>query len=214
MYTARAATYKSIKRMSNDRVMLHIQKETLREQALKHRERIDISGHDEDPDKAARIFMDVIRPQQDQIIALYWPKGREFDPSPIMALLAAKNIQTALPVVIAGQKELGFVCWQEGAPLEEGAFGILQPPVSEKTAWVDPDILIVPLLAFDRKGARLGYGGGYYDATLRYLRTKKDIVAVGVGYARQAVLFNLPQEPHDERLDWVITPQEAHRCKA
>src|SRR6185503_17417551 len=99
--------------------------------------------------------------------------------------------------------------WKDGDPLAEGAFGIMQPS-TDAPKWVDPDIVVVPLLAFDRRGYRLGYGSGYYDVTLAALRAKKKIVAVGLGYGQQAVLFNLPSEPHDEKLDWVITPQKAH----
>ena len=72
---------------------------------------------------------------------------------------------------------------------------------------VEPDILIVPMLAFDRKGIRLGQGGGYYDATLETLRNKKTIQAIGVAYASQAVLFTLPAEAHDQKMDYILTPQ-------
>ena len=69
----------------------------------------------------------------------------------------------------------------------------------------------MPLLAFDRRGHRLGYGEGYYDATLADLRARKKVIAVGLAYAQQAILFNLPAEDHDQPLDWIITPQIAQR---
>ena len=72
----------------------------------------------------------------------------------------------------------------------------------------------MPMLAFDRPGNRLGHGGGYYDTTLRALREKKKITAVGVAYAQQAVLFSLPVEDHDEKLDWIITEQNTHRFES
>ena len=86
---------------------------------------------------------------------------------------------------------------------------MLEPVVHEGTQWLEPDVVIVPLLAFDRRGYRLGQGGGYYDATLADLRAKKNIIAVGLAYAQQACLFNLPVEEHDQKLDWVVTPQGA-----
>ena len=73
-----------------------------------------------------------------------------------------------------------------------------------------PDILLIPFLSFDRYGYRLGQGGGYYDATLAHLREEKDILAIGMGYAQQAVLFKLPAEDHDQKMDMVITPQNVH----
>jgi len=84
-------------------------------------------------------------------------------------------------------------------------------PVSEN--YIDPDILLIPLLAFDQRGARLGYGKGHYDATLAELKKRKQITAIGIGYAQQAVLFKLPSEDHDEELDMVITPQFVKRFR-
>lgn len=180
-------------------------KETLRIEARKHRARLDPAV--ETPEAAAELFFQSIKPQPGQVVAAYWPKGREFDPSPIIERLLADGITCALPVCRPDSLELGFARWNETIELKEGAFGIMEPAVHD---WVEPDIVIVPLLAFDRQGYRLGQGGGYYDATLAALRAKKDIVAVGVAYAQQAVLLKLPSEPHDQKLDWVITPQGTH----
>jgi len=83
-------------------------------------------------------------------------------------------------------------------------------PALEAAEYITPEILIVPLLAFDRKGNRLGYGGGYYDATLEHLRKDGNVIAAGFAYSQQAVLFNLPSEAHDQKLDWVITPQKIY----
>ena len=183
-------------------------KEALRHEAIRHRDRIDPGS--ENYDSASALFFEHIHPAGGQVIGLYWAKGREFNPDAIMERLLQEGYRCALPVVRKGSKELGFALWKDGDPLAEGPFGLQQPVVSEKTVWADPDIVAVPLLAFDRRGHRLGYGSGYYDVTLKTLRAKKKIVAVGLGYGQQAVLFNLPCEPHDEKLDWVITPQKAH----
>ncbi len=184
-------------------------KDTLRYEALKHRDRIQVFGN-EDPEAACALFFNMVKPQPGRAVALYWPKDREFDPRAILERLLKEGFACALPVMKKGEKLLGFARWRDGDPLEAGPFGIQQPALDGKTEWLEPDIVIVPLLAFDRKGYRLGYGSGYYDATLRALRQKKEIIAVGVGFAQQAVLFNLPVEDHDEKLDWVITPQKAH----
>lgn len=179
-------------------------KSVLREEARRHLVRMDI--REEDPEEAAAHFFKEIAPDKDKVVAAYWPKGREFDTSPFLEpLLQAGNV-CALPVVQKGSLNLKFARWDEGVELKKGPFDILQPDSEE---WVDPNVLIVPMLAFDRKGYRLGHGGGYYDTTLEYLRGKKDILAVGVAYAQQACLFNLPIEEHDQRLDWIITPQGA-----
>ena len=92
----------------------------------------------------------------------------------------------------------------KGVELISGPHGIAQPSGTEV---LSPDIVIVPLLAFDQRGNRLGQGGGYYDSTLAALRGEKEITAVGVAYASQACLFNLPTEGHDEPLDMVVSEQ-------
>jgi len=189
--------------------MTETSKESLRFEAIRHRERIHVFSN-EDPEAVCALFFDAIKPQKGQKMALYWPKDKEFDPGPVMERLLREGFVCALPVIKKGEKELSFARWKDGDPLVSGPFDVQQPAVDEGTEWVEPDIVVVPLLAFDRKGYRLGYGGGYYDATLRTLRQKKKIVAVGVGFAQQAVIFNLPVEEHDEKLDWVITPQKSH----
>jgi 5-formyltetrahydrofolate cyclo-ligase len=183
-------------------------KESLRHEAIRHRDRIDPGS--ENFDSATALFFEHINPVKGQAIGLYWAKGREFNTDAIMERLLKDKFECALPVMRDGTKELGFALWKDGDALAEGPFDIKQPVIDVKTKWIDPDIVVVPLLAFDRRGYRLGYGSGYYDVTLRALRNKKKIIAVGLGYGQQAVLFNLPSESHDEKLDWVITPQKAH----
>lgn len=182
-------------------------KETLREQALLYRSRNDFTS--ENPEDSIMLFMNNVRPIQGQVIAAYWPKEREFDVRYIIDHILKAGYACALPIVQKDSKILKFALWNSKTPLQKGPFGVMQPTVDEKTSYADPDILLIPFLAFDRKGYRLGYGGGYYDATLADLRKKKTITAVGVGYAQQACLFPLPTEPFDEKLDWVITPQQA-----
>lgn len=183
-------------------------KETLREQARKHRDMIDPGT--EDPDDIIPLFFDKIAPEQNKIIALYWPKGREFDPRGLLEDLLHKGFTCALPVVEKDKRVLKFARWDETIPLIEGPYGLMQPQAEEADCWVRPDIVCVPFLAFDRRGYRLGYGGGYYDATIAALEEEGDLVTVGLGYGQQGVIFNLPTEDHDKPLNWIITPRGAH----
>ncbi len=180
-------------------------KDTLRLEARRHRVRMDI--RDEDTDAVCKLFFDTIKPAKGSVIAAYWPMGKELSTHPILERLLAEDYICALPVTRTDAHGLKFARWDESIQLKKGPHGAMEP---ESTDWVEPDIVIVPLLAFDRRGFRLGQGGGHYDATLRDLRSRKEILAVGLAYAQQACLFNLPIEDHDEKLDWVITPQEAH----
>lgn len=164
----------------------------------------------EDIEAAADLFFKSVQPTKGQIIGAYCAKGREFDPYPIVERLLNEDFACALPVVQEGSLELRFAEMNKDTQLIKGAFGVLHPALNDKTRWLEPDIVIVPLLAFDRRGYRLGQGGGYYDTTLQALRSRKKITAVGVAYSQQACLFNLPIDSHDEKLDWVITPQGVH----
>jgi 5-formyltetrahydrofolate cyclo-ligase len=190
--------------------MSNNEKAAIRREALIHRARIS-NFNNEDTDLINKLFFDVINPNQSKIIGFYWPVKKEIDPTAIVETFIAKGGQCALPVIQEDSRILKFALWQNYTAMIKGPMGIMQPVIDDNTRWVSPDILLVPLLAFDRKGHRLGYGGGYYDATIRALREVKDVLAVGIGYAQQAVIFNLPAEEHDQRLDWVITPHEA-RC--
>ena len=184
------------------------QKDMLRQEALRHRKRIDPSS--EDPDRLTDLFFEKIQPENNQIVATYWPLRHEFDPSSLTVRLMEEGVTCVLPVVKQDTRVLYFYEWDGKTPLKKGQFDIMQPDIKNNINPVAPDIVLVPFLAFDRKGNRIGYGGGYYDATLAALRAEKEITAVGIGYAQQAVLFNLPTEPHDQKLDWIITPQAAH----
>lgn len=188
------------------------QKHIYRIEAKRHRERIDI--REENIDHAIENFFKAVKPKETDIVACYWPMRAEFDTAELLYTLKDKGIACCLPVIQKDMKELSFALWEEGVEMEEGEFGTVHPKVESEAHYVEPDIIIVPLLAFDRKGHRLGYGGGYYDATLKSLRIKKNVVSVGWAYAQQAVLFNLPAEDHDEVLDYVITPKDVHTFKS
>jgi 5-formyltetrahydrofolate cyclo-ligase len=137
------------------------------------------------------------------VVSAYYPMAGEIWPLRLMAALKAKGHALALPVMQGKADPLLFRAWSPGDELIAGVWGIRQPAPSQPA--VLPDILLVPLLAFDRTGYRLGYGGGYFDRTLRDLRQRKPILAVGLGLDELEV-DAVPHLDYDERLDWILTP--------
>jgi 5-formyltetrahydrofolate cyclo-ligase len=133
------------------------------------------------------------------------PFGSEINPVPLMRRLADQGALLALPVVVGRGRPLVMRAWVFGEPLGKGVWGIREPP--PEAAEVDPDILLVPLAAFDRAGHRIGFGAGYYDLTLTGLRSRKSIVAVGLAYAAQEIPA-VPATAGDARLDLVLTERE------
>ncbi|UYN93501.1 MAG: 5-formyltetrahydrofolate cyclo-ligase [Enhydrobacter sp.] len=139
-------------------------------------------------------------------VAGFWPMREEIDVRPLMIELINEGCELALPVVREKGQPLSFRVWRPGDSLEAGLFGTLQP--TARRAIVQPDALLVPLLACDRQGWRLGYGGGFYDRTLVHLRARRALTAVGVGFDAQ-FLPEVPHEPDDQRLDWLLTDRRA-----
>lgn len=132
----------------------------------------------------------------------YAPAGAEMDPGPVLRRLAAGGARIALPVAVRAEAPLVFRLWREGDPLAPDAAGV--PAPTEAAEAVRPDLVLTPLLAFDRAGRRLGQGGGYYDRTLAALRAEAPVFALGLGYAVQEVEA-VPAGPADQRLDAVLT---------
>ncbi len=136
------------------------------------------------------------------VIAGYWPFRTEIDPRPLMMALHALGHRVVLPVVVRKAAPLQFRLWGPGAPLVKAGLGGLVPDVGAPA--LEPDLLLVPLLAFDDTGFRLGYGGGFYDRTLEELRGLKPVRAVGIAYEAQRVPA-VPREVTDQRLDAMLT---------
>ena len=136
------------------------------------------------------------------VVAGYSPIRSEFDPTPLMQALAAKGARLALPVITQRGQSLRFRVWHEGDRLLPGSLGILEP--SPAAAEVVPDIVLVPLAAFDRIGHRIGYGAGHYDRTLAHLHKSKGFAAIGLAFAAQQVKA-VPALAHDVALDYVLT---------
>jgi 5-formyltetrahydrofolate cyclo-ligase len=132
------------------------------------------------------------------------PMRTEIDPLPAMA---AHLGPVGVPVIMAAATPLRFREWSPGCAMMEGAFKALIPVDG---AWVTPQVLIVPLLAFDARGYRLGYGGGFYDRTLQGLRAAGPVVAIGFAFSAQEVA-EVPIDDTDQRLDMIITENGARR---
>jgi 5-formyltetrahydrofolate cyclo-ligase len=139
------------------------------------------------------------------IVSGFMPMRSEVNPLPLMKKLADAGAQLALPVTGPRGQALVMRAWTWGEPLAAGVWGIREPRPEAQP--LDPDILLVPLLAFDRAGARLGYGGGYYDLTLTQLRSHKPVIAVGISYAIQEI-ERVPTTARDAMLDLVLTERE------
>jgi 5-formyltetrahydrofolate cyclo-ligase len=134
----------------------------------------------------------------------------EIDTGPLLRALAQSGFQLALPVMQGKGAPLLFRAWAPGDAMGEAQWGIAEP-LPDKRA-LEPDVVLVPLLAFDAHGYRLGYGGGFYDRSLSRLRKLKPVVAVGVAYDELKV-DAVPHLDYDERLDWVLTPSGPLRCQ-
>jgi 5-formyltetrahydrofolate cyclo-ligase len=156
---------------------------------------------------AARFLAEVpLRPEA--VVGGYWPVGDEMDVRPLLQALHGEGMALALPTVTSRGTPLTFRAWRPGDVMTPGAHDIPAPLADAPPAI--PDLLIVPLLAFDRRGWRLGYGAGYYDRTLEaFAAAGRAVTAVGVAYAAQ----ELPQVPHDDgdrRLDAVVTDKATY----
>ena len=136
------------------------------------------------------------------VVAGYSPIRSEIDPLPLMQKLAAQGARLALPAVAARGQSLIFRAWSPNDRLMLGALGIPEP--SPAAAEVLPDIMLVPLAAFDQLGHRIGYGAGHFDFTFAHLRKIKPIVGVGLAFAAQEIEA-IPALSHDVALDYVLT---------
>jgi 5-formyltetrahydrofolate cyclo-ligase len=152
---------------------------------------------------AARPFPIPVRPGA--IVSGFMPVKSEINPLPLMRVLAESGAQLALPAVTGRGQPLIMRAFTFGEPLASGVWGIREP--RHDALQVDPDVVIAPLLAFDRSGHRIGYGAGYYDMTITALRAKKSILAVGIAFAAQEIT-SVPTTPRDARLDLVLTERE------
>lgn len=166
------------------------------------------------PDAARALvshFPDEIWPALHSVVAGYSPIGDEIDPTPLLETFHCEQARLALPRVDGKSEPLSFRAFSPGDELEAGAFGVKAP--AARAAALKPSLILVPLLAFDETGCRLGYGGGFYDRTLAALRKDGSVVAVGLAFEAQKVR-RVPTDRHDQILDLVITEDKAYRMGA
>ena len=149
-------------------------------------------------------FFDSVPLAPRDVVAGYWRIKDEMDCQPILVRLMDAFQPVCLPVVLGDEQPLELRLWEQGASLYEAGFGTLAP--SELAPQVEPDVILMPLLGFDKRGTRLGYGGGYYDRTLERLSKRPRLV--GLAFAAQE-LEDIPREAHDVPLDTVVTEQGA-----
>lgn len=140
------------------------------------------------------------------IVSGYSPMKSEFNPVPLMRLLADRGARLALPVVQGRGQPLIMRAWRFGDELASGVWGIREP--KPESPEVFPDIMLVPLAAFDRSGHRIGYGAGYYDMTIARIRAMKPVTAIGLAFAAQEIA-RVPATAFDQRLDLVLTERES-----
>ncbi|GHD99545.1 5-formyltetrahydrofolate cyclo-ligase [Defluviimonas sp. 20V17] len=153
------------------------------------------------PGAAPARLTQVLAPHAGRPLAGYMPMRTELDPLPAMAAHAGP---VGVPVIPGPAQALTFRAWHPGAEMIAGEFGALIPAAGD---WITPEVLIVPLLAFDRRGFRLGYGGGFYDRTLEALRAARPTLAIGYAFAAQEV-DHVPIEATDQPLDLIVTDRE------
>jgi 5-formyltetrahydrofolate cyclo-ligase len=185
---------------------LNIEKAEARKAAAKIRK----LAHDAIGDEAALQLAShhfPLQPTLDRkVVSAFFPYKSEIDTRPLLGKLAGEGWTTCLPIVIALGEPLIFRRWMPGQPTVPGTWDIPQP--TDDAELVEPDVLLVPMMAFDRHGFRLGYGGGFYDRTLEKLRAN---VAVGVAYSMQEV-DSVVHGSHDQALDYVLTEKGWHSC--
>ena len=184
-------------------------KASLRTAALERRAGIPASYGRQAADEVAARLVDELQIPRGATVAGYWPLADELDPRPGMDLLRARGHALALPRLDGRHQPLLFLAWDQGDVLVPGTFELLEPDPSRPPRV--PDVVLAPLLAFDRQGGRLGYGMGYYDRTLDHLRSRgRRPLAIGIAFAAQEV-DEVPTGPADVPLDGVITERALHR---
>jgi 5-formyltetrahydrofolate cyclo-ligase len=180
-------------------------KADLRKKALARRRALEPSDREAFSARLADEGAKLARRLGSRVVSAFHPIGDEPDTLGLLRELAERGLVTALPVTGSRRQPLRFRAWRPGEPTIAGPLRILEPPPSARE--VEPDLLFVPLAAFDRRGHRIGYGAGHYDRALAALRARGPVRAVGVAYSVCEVAA-VPDEPHDEPLDFVLTDRE------
>ena len=186
-------------------------KAALRKAARQDRARAAATAGPNAAERLAERFLAAVPIGANQVVSGYWPVREEIHPRALLLRLAGRGCQLALPVVRGPGMSLAFRRWSPEVQLEAVGFGLWEPPATAPE--LVPDVMLLPMLAFDAAGYRLGYGGGYYDRTLQARRAAGDaVLAVGLAYAAQETSA-LPRDLWDQRLDWVVTKGQARQFR-
>jgi 5-formyltetrahydrofolate cyclo-ligase len=168
--------------------------------------------HAASPDAADALvanFPDEIWPKIGDVVSGFIPIGSEIDPRTLLAAFSCEGAVTALPVARKGGV-LEFRAWRPGDPLVKAGFGLSEP--EETAERVHPTLVLAPMLAFDLKGRRLGWGGGFYDREIALMRGERTVTIVGLAFDGQK-LKRVPTGRHDQKLDWIVTEQGAYKAR-
>lgn len=185
------------------------QKKRLRETLQKKRAGLSPDHQRSAAREVSQIALPFLSSEKKKIISIYSPKGAELDPQLLGARLTDGGHVLCLPVVEPDSKIMTFRIYQFGDRLEKGAFDILEP-LAER-AIIVPEIVFCPLLAADLDGNRLGYGGGYFDQTLRALQKQGEVLAVGLCYDAQ-IIEQVPVDENDIRLNYLLSEKRCVQC--
>ncbi|MCW6509927.1 5-formyltetrahydrofolate cyclo-ligase [Lichenifustis flavocetrariae] len=192
---------------------MHDLKDELRKAGLKARDGIDPAAREQFANRLAevgpRLVFDFRRAGEPPVVSLFSPIGSEPGMLPLARALNAAGVRLVLPVDWSHGSPLVYRSWDPEDRLSVGPLGIREPV--EHAPELEPDVLFIPASVFDRRGFRLGYGAGNVDRTLRALRARKTIRAIGVAYAVQEHML-VPTESHDEPLDVVVTDHDILFC--
>lgn len=181
-------------------------KSALRQTFLERRAQLAPAAQKESAAKVCEVFFKNVSVPEGAVVAGYWPIRNELDDLPILRELLRRGHSCALPQVAGESSPLVFRAWDEAAPMKAGRYGIMEPADSPV---VIPDIILVPLLAFDKRGYRLGYGAGFYDRTLAHIRKTAAVFSVGLAYEAQRY-GEIPADETDIMLDMIISDQDVY----
>ena len=194
----------------NETADIILQKRALRSRIKTWRSGLEADAAARAADAVAAHGLGFLRlPQKPFVVSGFSSLPDEFRVWPLLRRLHGEGHALAMPVMQGKGLPLVFRAWAPGDAMDKAVWGIAEPRADKPV--LEPDIVLVPLLAFDATGWRLGYGGGYFDRTLRGLRARKSIVAIGLAYDESQV-DAVPHLDYDERLDWVLRPSGPLRC--
>jgi 5-formyltetrahydrofolate cyclo-ligase len=196
--------------LTSDSIATKAAKNALRERMRAWREGLSKQAVVHAAEAVAAHGLAFLQPEPAAVVSGFASLPDEFRLWPLLRALSDQGSRLALPVMQGKGRPLIFRNWSPGDAMDSGVWGIAEPKADK--AVLEPDILLVPLLAFDAGGWRLGYGGGFYDRTLKGLRARKSVVAVGIAFDEQRV-DAVPHLDYDERLDWALTPSGPIRCQ-